>query len=263
MGQLFMAGILPGILLTFLFIVAIWIISRLNPDACPTDASPTSMREKFSALLRAAPLLSVIFLSIGGIYAGVFTPVEAAGIGAAIVIFLGFAMRKIDLASFRKLLLASVRTTAMLYLIIIGAQVFGPFLSLSHIPSELGLALENLNLGAYGTLLVILLAYVVMGMFLDGLAMLVISLPIVFPVILSLGFDPIWFGVIAVIVIEMGMITPPVGINVFVVKGVAKDVPMGAIFRGVFPFWLAMLVCLILLILVPQIALIVPQSMFN
>jgi TRAP-type C4-dicarboxylate transport system permease large subunit len=120
-----------------------------------------------------------------------------------------------------------------------------------------------LNMGAYGTLIVILLAYVVLGMFLDGLAMLVITLPIVYPVIVALGFDPIWFGVIAVIVIEMGMITPPVGINVFVVKGVAPDIPMGTIFRGVFPFWVAMAVCLIILILLPQIALFIPNSMFG
>ena len=151
--------------------------------------------------------------------------------------------------------------TAMLYLIIIGAHVFGPFLALTHIPETLANGLESLGLGKYGTLLLILFAYIILGMFFDGLAMLVVTLPVVFPIITGLGFDPIWFGVIAVIVIEMGLITPPVGINVFVVKGVAADVPMSTIFRGVFPFWLAMAACLLLLVLFPQIALFLPEQM--
>jgi|TARA_B110000259_G_scaffold187928_1_gene244049 tripartite ATP-independent transporter DctM subunit len=261
-GRLFMAGILPGILLTVLFILTIWLISYFNPEASPQN-NEVEAGDKLGSLLRAAPLLGVIVMSIGGIYGGIFTPVEAAGVGAGLVIAMGFFGGKFTASSFKTVLLDTVRTTAMLYLIVIGAHVFGPFLSLSHIPTLLGEGLAQLNMGVYGTLIVILLAYVVLGMFLDGLAMLVITLPIVYPVIVALGFDPIWFGVIAVIVIEMGMITPPVGINVFVVKGVAPDIPMGTIFRGVFPFWVAMAVCLIILILLPQIALFIPNSMFG
>ena len=136
-------------------------------------------------------------------------------------------------------------------------------LALTQIPATLGEGLQSLGLGPYGTLLVIILAYVVMGMFMDGLSMLVISIPVVFPVIVAMGFDPIWFGVVAVIVIEMGMITPPVGLNVFVVRGVAGDVPLNTVFRGVFPFLIAMIVGLILIILIPQIALFIPNSMFG
>jgi TRAP-type C4-dicarboxylate transport system permease large subunit len=159
------------------------------------------------------------------------------------------------------ILLQTVTMTAMLYMIVIGAHVFGPFLALTHIPETLALELKALGLGPYGTLFLILLGYIILGMFFDGLAMLVVTLPVVFPIISGLGFDPIWFGVICVIVIEMGLITPPVGINVFVVKGVAKGVPMATIFRGVLPFWLAMAICLALIVAFPQIALYLPSRM--
>jgi len=157
----------------------------------------------------------------------------------------------------------TVSTSAMLYMIVIGANVLNPFLALTGVPAGLEAGLASLGLGPYGTLAVILLSYVVLGMFLDGLAMLVITIPIYFPVITALGFDPIWFGVIAVIVIEMGMITPPVGLNVFVVRNVAEDVALTTIFRGVMPFMVAMIACLILIVAFPQIALVIPNSMFN
>ena len=157
----------------------------------------------------------------------------------------------------------TVKTSAMLYMIVIGANVLNPFLAVTHIPETLGNGLVGMGLGPYGTLAMIILAYVVLGMFLDGLAMLVVTIPIVFPVIQQVGFDPIWFGVVAVIVIEMGMITPPVGLNVFVVKGVAQGVPITTIFRGVAPFLLAMFVGLLLIIMIPQIALLIPNSMYG
>ena len=159
------------------------------------------------------------------------------------------------------ILVETAATTAMLYLIIIGAHVFGPFLALTHIPETLALGLKELGLGPYSTLLMILAGYVVLGMFFDGLAMLVVTLPVVYPIVTGLGFDPIWFGVVAVVVIEMALITPPVGINVFVVKGVASEVPMSTIFRGVLPFWFAMAACLGLLVMFPQIALLLPSRM--
>ena len=148
-----------------------------------------------------------------------------------------------------------------MFLFVIGAHVFGPFLALTHIPETLANALKELGLGPYGTLLLVLIGYIILGMFFDGLAMLVVTMPVVYPIIVGAGFDPIWFGVICVIVIGMGLITPPVGINVFVVKSVAKDVPMSTIFRGVFPFWFAMAACLLLLTLFPQIALFLPENM--
>ena len=151
----------------------------------------------------------------------------------------------------------------MVFLILIGAHVFSPFLAMSQIPQHLGEALLGLEIGRYGVLLVILAAFIVMGMFLEGFAMLVLALPIIFPLIVELNFDPIWFGVIVVIVLEMGLISPPVGVNVFVVKSIAGDVPMGHIFVGIMPFWLAMGVCLLTLVLFPEIATFLPDRMFN
>jgi len=262
LGRLFMAGILPGLLLTFLFLVAIYVITVFDPAAGPRgDHVP--MRERFSRLIGAAPLISVIMISIGGIYAGIFTPVEAAGVGATLVLVFALMARKLNFATLQKVFLDTIVTSTMLYVIIIGAGIFSPFLALTQIPESLGHALDMLGLGSLGTLLLILFAYVILGMFMDALSMLVITIPIVFPIIISLGYDPIWFGVIAVIVIEMGMITPPVGINVFVVKGIAPDVPMASIFAGVLPFWIAMLIALGLIIAFPEIALIIPNSMFN
>ena len=259
-GRLFIAGILPGILLSLLFVATIAIITAMNPSEGPVGPRTTA-RDKVLSTLHSLPLIGVILTSIGGIYLGVFTPVEAAGVGASMVTVLALGTGAVNIGQIPGILLQTVTMTAMLYLIIIGAHVFGPFLALTHIPETLALELKELGLGPYGTLFLILLGYIILGMFFDGLAMLVVTLPVVFPIISGLGFDPIWFGVICVIVIEMGLITPPVGVNVFVVKGVASGVPMATIFRGVLPFWVAMAVCLGLLVLFPDIALYLPSRM--
>ena len=154
-------------------------------------------------------------------------------------------------------------TTATVMLILIAAHMINPFMALSHIPDAVGSFLEALNLGVTGTLIVILLMYLVLGCFLEGFAMLVLTLPIFFPVILALGIDPIWFGVLVVLTLEMGLISPPVGINVFIVKSVAPKAELGQIFRGVLPFWLMMILCVAILLAVPQIALILPNTMIN
>jgi tripartite ATP-independent transporter DctM subunit len=245
-----------------LFMGVVWLVSTLDPKAGPRGAV-VPFAERFRLLIEAAPLLFVIMASIGGIYLGVFSPVEASGIGAGLVLILAFAQRRLNWHGFKEAVLGTLQTSSMLYMIVIGANILNPFFSVTHIPQTLGEGLGQLSFGPYGTLAVILLAYVVLGMFMDGLSMLVITIPIVFPVILSMGFDPIWFGVVAVIVIEMGMITPPVGLNVFVVRGVASEVPLTTVFKGVFPFLIAMLVALLLIIAFPQIALFIPNSMFG
>lgn len=260
-GQLFMAGILPGLLLTVLFMLTISLLTLRNPEMGPRGRR-TTYAEKLSALAGALPLIVVIVVSIGGIYLGVFTPVEAAGVGAALIIGMAAIAGKLDWTTIKATTADTVRTTAMLFLIVIGANVLNPFLALTHLPATLGDAVTSAGLGPYGVLATIVIAYLVLGMFMDGLAMLVVTIPIFFPIVTAMGFDPIWFGVIAVIVIEMGMITPPVGLNVFVVKGVATDVPMLDIFRGVLPFWFAMLVCLLVIVAIPDIALLIPQSVF-
>jgi tripartite ATP-independent transporter DctM subunit len=261
-GHLFMAGILPGILLMSLFILTILLLTLARPGYAPNkEALP--LRERLKALKDAGPLVLVGLITIGGIYAGVFTPVEAAGVGAFLVFVVALLRRTLILRGLQQILLQTVRTTAMFYLILIAAHVFSPFVALAQIPDLLSESLLGLNLGMYGTLALILIGYVVLGTFLEGFAMLVLSLPIVLPIIAALGIDPIWFGVLVVITLEMGLISPPVGMNVFAVRSIVTDVSLGRIFVGVLPFWIAMALCLAILVAFPQISLLIPNSMFG
>ncbi|HBV55677.1 MAG TPA: C4-dicarboxylate ABC transporter permease [Rhodobacteraceae bacterium] len=261
-GRLFLAGVLPGILLLMAFLLVIAILCWIKPELGPRGPI-TSWSEKAHAMLGAIPIISVVLVTIGGIYGGFFSPVEAAGVGAGLVILYGMITRQLTLAAIREAGRDSVVTTATVMLILISAHLINPFLALSHIPTVVGEALAALHLGVYGTLAVILLIYMVLGCFLEGFAMLVLTLPIFFPVVLALGIDPIWFGVLVVLTLEMGLISPPVGLNVFIVKSVAPAVPLGRIFVGVLPFWLAMLATLILLVAFPQISLMLPNTMIR
>ncbi|MGE0746378.1 MAG: TRAP transporter large permease [Rhodospirillales bacterium] len=259
-GRLFLAGVLPGLLLTALFVLTVVVVTRLRPDyGPPGPAMP--MAARLRALLQAAPMVGIVVLTIGGIYLGAFTPTEAAAVGAFLSLVLAAARRRINRDAAVAVLLQTMETTALVFLILIGAHLFTPFLGVTRIPAELATLLAALELTPLGVLLLILATYIVLGMFLEGFSMLVLTLPIVFPIITSLGYDPIWFGVIMVVVLEMGLISPPVGVNVFVVKGIARDVPMGQIFAGILPFWIAMLACTAILIAFPGIALYLPNTM--
>jgi tripartite ATP-independent transporter DctM subunit len=272
-GKLFLAGFIPGLVLAGLFIAAVAIMTALRPAYGP-PGERASWPERAVAIARAGPMLGVAVISIGGIYVGVFTVTEAAAVGAFLTVLL-VAWRSIvstrnaqqALANFAKLnrnaLRHTIHTTAMVFLILIGAQMFTPFLAVTHIPEDLAGLLNHFNLPPLATLLTLLVIYVILGMFMEGFSMLVLTIPIVFPIVTSLGFDPIWFGVIMVIVLEMGLITPPVGLNVYVIRGISPDVPMASIFVGVLPFLFAMVLCIALLIAYPQIALILPNSMIR
>jgi tripartite ATP-independent transporter DctM subunit len=261
-GQLFIAGILPGLLLTGLFVLTVWLIVSRNPALGPPG--PRLPRaERLAALAGAGPILFVMIGTIGGIYAGMFTPMEAAAVGAILTLLIAMLRRGLTLSAAGQVLSDTARTSAMIYVILVGAHVFGPFLARTGLPGALSDWMIGLGLGPYGTLAIILLALILLGCFLECFAMLVLTLPILFPTVIALGFDPIWFGVVMVIVLEMGLITPPVGVNVFVVKSIARDVPLGQMFRGVLPFWGAMMVCTLLLIIFPQIATFLPQTMFG
>ena len=261
-GRLFLAGVLPGILLTLLFILAITVLCWWKPGYGPAGPT-TSSAEKLRALAGAGPIVGVIALTIGGMYAGLFSPTEAAAVGAAVIIALAFLGRKLTLPTLWASARDAVVTTATVMLILIAAHMINPFMALSNIPGAVGAFLAGLDLGVTGTLVVILALYLVLGCFLEGFAMLVLTLPIFFPVIQTLGIDPIWFGVLVVLTLEMGLISPPVGINVFIVKSVAPDTDLGQIFRGVLPFWLMMILCVAILIAFPQISLILPDTMIN
>jgi tripartite ATP-independent transporter DctM subunit len=261
-GRLFLAGFLPGLLLTLLFVATVFIVSMLNPEAGPAGERQT-LRQRLSVLVGSGAFLLIVIIVVGGIYLGVFTVTEAAAIGAFVTFLHALWKRRLTLPAFSTALLETIRTTAMVFLILIGAHFFAPFLALTRIPVELASAIGDLAIPGFAILALILVAYIALGTFMEGFAMMVLTVPIVLPIILTLGYDPIWFGIIMVIVIEMGLISPPVGINVFVVKGVAEDVPLGQIYAGIVPFWIAMAVCAILLIIFPEIALLLPNTMMG
>ena len=261
-GRLFMAGIIPGILLTCLFLLAISIITRIKPALGPVGPESTFLA-KIKSLKKASTMMIIVVATIGGIYMGVFTPVEAAGVGAMLAFGVALYRKSLDRDKLSFVILQTLQTTATVFMILIGAHVFIPFMALTHIPADMVSFLVNLDVGKTGIIILILVTYIFLGTFLEGLAMLVLTLPVAFEVITQLGMSPIWFGIVVVIVLEMGLISPPVGVNVFVVKSVAQDVPMGKIFRGIWPFWIAMGICLIILVAFPQIATFLPDTMFN
>jgi len=259
-GRLFMAGIIPGIILTLLFIGAIFITVTRNPSAGPRGERSSSS-ERMSSLMSAIPIFAVVGITIGGMYTGFFTPVEASAVGAFLTFCVALMRRSLSLSAMRTVVLQTMNATATVFLIIIGAFVFIPFMSLTELPANLVELLTSLPIGDVGILLVIVAIYMFLGMFLESVAMLVLTIPVVIPIAIALDWDLIWFGIIVVIALEMGMISPPVGINVFVVKSIAPEVPMGRIFAGIWPFWFAMAGMIGLLILFPQIALYLPQKL--
>lgn len=261
-GRLFLAGILPGLLLLMLFIGMITFLCWRNPKLGPVGEKQ-SFSQKMKALRGASPIVGIIFITIGGIYGGIFSPVEAAAVGAGLVILMGVWLRTLSFKQLWAAVKDSIITTATVMLILISAHMINPFLALSNIPQTIGAFLGGLEIPALGILALILLTYLILGCFLEGFAMLVLTMPIFFPVIVQLGFDPIWFGVLVVLTLEMGLISPPVGLNVFIVKSVARDVPLKKIFAGVLPFWGMMVFALLLLVLFPQIALFLPNTMFG
>ncbi|MBB4302529.1 tripartite ATP-independent transporter DctM subunit [Rhodobium orientis] len=252
-GQMFIAGIMPGILGLILYCVAIAILVAVRPNLA-TPGDPTTLKEKIVGLKGLAPFGGIFAFIIGGIYGGFFTPTEAAAVGAAGT-FLIALVRGLSLVQFREAIEETLFLSAMIFFMIIGAEIFGTFLTVSRISFTLVEFVGSLGLPPYAILLAVLLLYMLLGCVMDSIAMLLLTVPVVFPIVTAAGFDPIWFGVISVITVELGLITPPVGMNVFVIKTVAPEVPIREIFKGVFPFVLSDMVRLGLLILFPWLAL--------
>lgn len=259
-GKLFAAGILPGILLATLFALTVYIICRRNPKLGPPGVK-ASWKERVASLSGVVEMLILFALVMGGLFAGWFTPTEAGAGGAAGALMIALARRMLTWRGFIDSLVETTRITAMVFVIVTGATIFGHFMAVSRVPFELSEWLGGLVVSRYIIMGFIIFGYLIAGCFMDSLAMITLTVPILYPVILKLGFDPVWFGVIIVLVGEMGVITPPVGINVYIIKGVALDVPLETIFRGIFPFLAALIVCTIILIAFPQIALFLPSFM--
>lgn len=256
-GKLFIAGILPGLFIATLFCLTIYIECKLRPELGPAGPR-TSWRDKFRSLAGVSETLLLFAVVIGGMFGGYFTPTEAASIGAAGSLVIALARRALSWKILGRVLLETLRTSCMVLMIVAGAVIFGRFLAITRIPFELAAWLGGLPLPGFFIMLFILLFYLVAGCFVDALALVLLTAPIFYPVVTGLGYDPIWFGVIIVVVTQMGVISPPVGVNVYVVAGMERDIPLTTVFRGTLPFLLTLVIAAIILILFPQISLFLP-----
>ena len=259
-GKLFMAGILPGLLIAGLFCLAITLSCHRNPELGPPGPL-TSWPDRIQSLKGTGETLLIFGLVMGGLFVGFFTPTEAGAIGALCSIGIALMGRNLTFAKLKISLFETTRTACMVMIIVTGAVIFGHFLAVTRIPYDLAGWVAGLPLPRFFIMMVIIAVYLIGGCFIDALALILLTVPIFYPVILALNYDPIWFGVIIVLVTQMGVISPPVGINVYVVKGVAPEIPLATIFRGVIPFLIALIVGTIILIAIPQISIFLPGLM--
>ncbi|MCP5265672.1 MAG: TRAP transporter large permease [Burkholderiaceae bacterium] len=260
-GRLLVAGIIPGILLTLAMILAVLWVAWRDPGAAPRQAA-SSWPTRLRATRGVAGILALFALVMGGIYGGVFTPTEAAAVGALGSLGIALIKRQLTWRGLMQALLQTGITTCMIFIIIIGSHILNIFLSATGFPAALSKLLTGLALPPAIVIALIVAIYVVLGCFLDVLAMIVLTVPIVLPVVIGLGYDPIWFGVVIVLVMEIALITPPVGMNVYVIKSVVPDVRLGTIFSGIWPFLVSMIIVVALLILLPDVTLFLPRLMF-
>jgi tripartite ATP-independent transporter DctM subunit len=259
-SKLLVAGILPGLLGTLLYINAVQLVGALRPGLIPRGER-TPWRERALALRDVWATLLLFVFCIGGMYGGWFTATEAASMGAGGAFLIGLARGRLTPRLVLDCLVSSVRTSAAIFTIVIGAFLFGYFLVITQTAQNVSAYLLSLPIGPHGVLALIVLMYLLLGAVMDELAMILLTVPVVFPVVTGLGFDPIWFGVIIVMVVELGMIVPPIGMNVFVINSLARDVPLPAIYRGVMPFIVSDLVRLVILIAFPALSLFLPSQM--
>ena len=259
-GKLFIAGIIPGLVAVAMYIATINVIALVRPHFLPKTPRH-NWAERMQALRDIWAVALLFIFIIGGLYAGMFTATEAAGMGAAGAFVIAVVRRRLSRADFWRCLVESLRTTAAVFTILIGALLFGYFLTITQTPQKVTEFLTGLGFGPYGVLVLIMLMYLVLGCIMDAMAMIILTIPIIFPVIKTLGFDPIWFGVIIVMTVELGLIHPPVGMNVFVIKSVIKDVKLSTIFYGVLPFVVTDILRLAILIAFPVLAIWLPSHM--
>jgi C4-dicarboxylate transporter, DctM subunit len=261
-GKLFVAGIIPGALLTVFFVLTVIILCMRNPELAPPGPNTTIM-EKIVSLGGIIEAILLFLLTIGGLFLGWFSPTQAGSIGAFGAFLIGVFRKKLEFKRTIGVLTDGLRTSCMVLFIIVGAAVFGHFLAISNIPFILSDWVGSLPIPPMAIMGVIVLIYFVGGFFMDSMALIIVSIPIFFPIVLKFNFDPIWFGVIIVMVGEMGVITPPVGVNVFVIKGIAPRVPLQVIYMGILPFLGAIILLTALLLIFPQIATFIPNLMYS
>lgn len=256
--ELFVAGIGPGLILTAAYFVVVTIQCRINPKLAPAS-SKYSWSEKLTALKSCWEVFTVILVSIGGLFAGLFTPTEAGAAGASIAIIVALIRRRLSWTDFIKALKGTMMSSGVVIFILVGAIIFNYFAAVSEIPKLFVEAVGRINLAPFFIMLLLTIAYLVLGSFLDSLSMILLTVPFIYPLVISLGYDPVWFGVYLVLVMEMAVITPPVGMNVFVVSGLHKSMKLETVFRGVVPFVGAQFVVILLMLAVPGVVLFLPH----
>jgi tripartite ATP-independent transporter DctM subunit len=261
---LFKAALIPGLLAVLLFIVTIGIFVRVRPESGP-KGEPVSTRELIDGSIAVLPVFAIFGVVIGGIYAGLYAPTPAAAIGVFLVAVHGYALRRLSLADLTDALLETARTTAFIYLILLGATLLSIFMTRAGVPQSVAEMLHQSGLPPMGILILVIVIFIVLGMLMDSLSMIILAVPFFWPVMEGLDFGmsaddlKIWFGIITLVVVELGLITPPVGLNVFIINSLARDVPMRETFKGVVPFFLSEIVRVTLLVAFPAITLFLPR----
>lgn len=259
---LFAAGMIPGITLALLFLATIWVMGRLYPDWMPVSPR-LSIGERLRSVLVMWKLMVLFGLAVGGIYSGWFSPTEAAGVAAFAAFVIAALSRQLSLRDFFETLTQTLETTAILMFIITGAWIFAAFVVQTEVPVTIVKFIKYIELAPWAVILVILFFYLVLGCFLDSVAIVLVTTPVFLPVVTALGYDPVWYGILMVVMVEIGLITPPVGLNVFVIRAQIPDVSLGTVFVGIVPFLIAAFVLVALLLVFPDLALWLPRQLFG
>lgn len=260
-GKLFLAGLTPGLIIAFFFICIIYVWCKINPNLGP-KGERSSWKERMASLPELAWVVLIFLLIVGGLMKGLFTPTEAGSVGTFAVLLLSVVKRDLNLKGFIKSVAESLRTACMVLMLIAGSTILGHFLAVTKIPMLASDWVVSLPMNKYLIMIIISLIYQMGGSFIDDLAFMILATPIFYPAIIKLGFDPLWFGMIIAITVMIGVVIPPVAINVFVVKNITK-VPFGVIYKGVYPFLLSLVVCAALLFVFPQIATWLPNLLMK
>lgn len=258
-GKLFIAGLLPGLVGVILYMLAVMVTVRMKPETGPAGPR-SSWKERLIAMKGVWGINLIFIIVMGGIYLGVFTPTEAAGIGSAGAFFIALFSGKMNFIMLRRSLVGAARTTAMLFFLLIGAIIFSNFINLSGMPFILKDWVIDSGFSPFVVILTLVAIYLLLGCVLESMSMILLTVPVFYPIVEAMGFDLIWFGILVVVVTEISLITPPVGMNVFVLRSVVPDVKLATIFRGVTPFWMADVVRAILIITIPSLSLILPSA---
>lgn len=260
--RLFAAGLLPGLVLTVLYIAAAAVMVKIYPSWAPHGAYE-SWPQRVRNLLGMWEFVLLFGVSVGGIYAGLFSPTEAAAIGAFMALVIGVLRRKLNLDSLVKCFYETVKTTCMLFLIVICAMIFSYFVVQAQLPEALIAWIRSMGMSPLGLMITLVITYIVLGCFLEGIGLVLITVPVFLPVVVASGYDPIWFGVMVVVVVEMGLISPPVGMNLFVIQAQVPDIPIPSIYKGILPFMVSPLVLIVLLLAFPDLALYLPRVLYG